>query len=148
MGSSKKYPHSRPKIKTSPIKQLPHSRESGNLPTSGAGISRTELQKRRDIILIMSDRQPAVYIMTNPFRTTLYIGATRHLPERIEAHKSGAVDGFSKDYRCSRLVHVEYYREWSAATMRERQLKKWEREWKNELIEKDNPTWEDLSEDI
>ena len=125
-----------------------HSRESGNLPTSGAGISRTELQKRRDIILIMSDRQPAVYIMTNPFRTTLYIGATRHLPERIEAHKSGAVDGFSKDYRCSRLVHVEYYREWSAATMRERQLKKWEREWKNELIEKENPTWEDLSEDI
>ena len=100
------------------------------------------------IISRMTKQQAAVYVMANQTRRVMYIGATRNLAERVEAHKNGAVSGFSKKYRCHFLVHVEFYDDWNAATQRERQLKDWKRAWKQELIRKANPHWRDLSEDI
>ena len=67
---------------------------------------------------------------------------------RIEAHKKGVVEGFTKTYQCRHLVYVEFHEDWNSAICRERQLKKWERKWKEELITSQNPTWRDLSKDI
>ncbi len=67
---------------------------------------------------------------------------------RINEHKYGLVDGFSKRYGVKMLVYYEETNSIEAALQREKQLKKWRRKWKLELIEKDNPTWSDLSQDF
>ena len=96
----------------------------------------------------MINQQSAVYVITNQNYTVLYIGATKNLSARMETHKNGEVDGFSKKYQCRYLLHVELYDTWAAASSREHQLKKWKRAWKNRLITKNNPEWRDLSWDI
>ncbi|WP_456393833.1 GIY-YIG nuclease family protein [Nitratifractor sp.] len=90
------------------------------------------------------ERQPAVYILSNRKHGTLYIGISSDLPKRIAEHKSHAVEGFSKRYGLDKLVYYELHSDMRSAIEREKQLKKWKREWKIQLIEEDNPQWEDL----
>jgi putative endonuclease len=87
----------------------------------------------------------AVYILTNKRNGTLYVGVTRDLVQRMEAHRSGAVDGFTRKHGLHRLVHVERFTTAADAIAREKQLKKWKRRWKLELIEQANPYWHDLA---
>ena len=75
---------------------------------------------------------------------TLYVGVTADLLHRVEEHKSGVVEGFTKKYSVHILVYYEEYRYIEDAIVREKQLKKWNRAWKIRLIEKDNPEWTDL----
>lgn len=89
-----------------------------------------------------------VYILPNQDTTTLYIGVTNNLQRRMAEHKAGIVEGFTKKYNCTRLVYVEDTPDVMAALAREKQLKKWNREWKNKLIETINPNWQDLSCDL
>ena len=89
-----------------------------------------------------------VYILTNRKDGTLYIGVTNDLLRRIFEHREGAVSGFTKKYNLKRLVYFEAFDDPENATLREKRMKKWEREWKVELIERDNPDWRDLYPDI
>ncbi|MBY6204138.1 GIY-YIG nuclease family protein [Halomonas denitrificans] len=88
----------------------------------------------------------AVYILTNRRNGTLYIGVTRDLVARLEAHRSGAVAGFTRTHSVHRLVHVERFATAMEAIAREKQLKAWKRWWKVQLIEQRNPYWVDLSD--
>lgn len=95
----------------------------------------------------MADRY-FVYILASERNGTLYVGVTGDLSRRIEAHKSKAVPGFTKQYGVDKLVYVEEYSSILEARARERALKRWRRAWKLQLIEKDNPAWQDLSGDL
>jgi putative endonuclease len=86
-----------------------------------------------------------VYIVSSP-TGTLYTGMTGFIDTRIFQHKTGAFDGFTKKYKCHRLVYYERYDDVYKAKRRERQLKGWRREKKIALIEKMNPRWQDLAE--
>ncbi len=76
---------------------------------------------------------------------TLYIGVTNDIERRVAEHKQGLIEGFTKEYGVNRLVHLELFFNINDAIRREKQLKKWKREWKVDLIEKLNPDWIDLS---
>jgi putative endonuclease len=76
---------------------------------------------------------------------TLYIGVTSNLVGRVMQHREGAFEGFSKRYSCNRLVWFAVADTMEAAIGREKQMKKWNRDWKARLIEEDNPEWEDLA---
>jgi len=89
-----------------------------------------------------------VYIMTNRPFGVLYIGVTADLIRRVYEHRTGAVKSFSKEYNLSRLVYFERHEEILLAIAREKAMKKWRREWKVELIEKANPGWDDLYDQI
>lgn len=89
-----------------------------------------------------------VYILASQKRGTLYIGVTSRLAERIGEHRAGTVPGFTKQYRVTRLVHLEEFGEVDEAIAREKAMKKWRRAWKIELIERGNPDWRDLFYDI
>lgn len=93
-------------------------------------------------------KQPAVYILASKRNGTLYIGVTSDLIKRVWEHKSDLVEGFTKQYRVHQLVYYEEHQDMLAAITREKQLKKWNRAWKIELIEKHNPGWRDLWEEI
>ncbi len=93
-------------------------------------------------------KQPAVYILASSRNGTLYIGVTSNLRQRIADHKSDANEGFTKRYAVHLLVHVEFFSDMITAITREKQLKKWNRAWKVALIEKENPAWRDLWEDL
>jgi len=95
----------------------------------------------------MSAKQPAVYIMASAERGTLYIGVTGWLKHRIWEHREGQVEGFSKTHDVKQLVWYELFSDFPAAIKREKQIKKWNRAWKIELIEKSNPDWRDLWKD-
>lgn len=85
-----------------------------------------------------------VYIVTNKRNGTLYTGHTEDLSLRIWEHKEKAYKGFSAKYGCDRLVWFESHETRESAFRRERQIKKWDRGWKLELIESGNPHWRDL----
>ena len=87
-----------------------------------------------------------VYFMASKSRV-LYIGMTNNLERRVCEHKQDLIEGFSKKYRCHRLVYFESYDRVENAIAREKQLKRWSRAKKICLIERVNPTWEDLSEE-
>lgn len=89
------------------------------------------------------DRQPCVYILANGRHGAIYVGVTSNLIARLDQHRFGGVDGFTKRYGVKRLVHYEVADTMEAAITREKQLKAWRRNWKIALIEKDNPFWED-----
>jgi putative endonuclease len=76
------------------------------------------------------------------------VGVTNNLGRRVSEHKSGAVPGFTRKYGVDRLVLVEEYQSIDEARVREGRLKRWKREWKLELIEKLNPDWRDLANEI
>ena len=88
-----------------------------------------------------------VYTLTNTTHTVLYIGVTSNLPRRLYEHKHELIDGFTKTYHVHELMYAEPYSDIRTAIAREKQLKKWGRKKKNELISKANPYWLDLSED-
>ncbi|HSW02180.1 MAG TPA: GIY-YIG nuclease family protein [Sedimentisphaerales bacterium] len=85
-----------------------------------------------------------VYILASQKNGTLYIGFSGGLMRRVQLHQSGEVPGFTQRYGVKRLVHVETFRDVYDAIAREKQLKKWKRQWKIQLIERDNPQWRDL----
>jgi len=93
-------------------------------------------------------KQPAVYILASKPFGTLYIGVTSNLAMRLEAHRSGTVDGFTKEYGVGRLVYFELHESMLDAIQREKRIKKWNRAWKLELIGQANPLWTDLSEQV
>ena len=86
-----------------------------------------------------------VYILASGRNDTLYIGVTSNLMQRIDKHRLHSVEGFTKKYSVDTLVYVEALPTIEEAINREKQFKKWNRAWKLELIEKDNPEWHDLS---
>ncbi len=94
------------------------------------------------------DRKGFVYILASKPHGTLYVGVTSDLSRRMTAHRSSAVEGFTKTYNVKRLVYFEAHGYVADAIMREKQLKKWKRLWKIRLIEKTNPMWRDLSDQI
>jgi len=85
-----------------------------------------------------------IYILASRRNGTLYVGVTSNLIKRIHEHRIEYVEGFSKKYHVHRLVYYEVCPDITSATVREKQLKKWNRYWKLELIEKTNPEWNDL----
>jgi len=89
-----------------------------------------------------------VYILASQRNGTLYIGVTNDLVRRIYEHKQKLVDGFTKKYNVERLVCYEEYADVRDAITREKQLKKWNRKWKLDLIEKSNPQWNDLYSEL
>jgi putative endonuclease len=86
-----------------------------------------------------------VYILASSRYGTLYIGVTNNLRARLEQHRLGLGSAFAREYSVFRLVYVETYERADEAIRREKQLKKWKRDWKIRLIETDNLEWQDLS---
>jgi len=89
-----------------------------------------------------------VYIITNKHNTVLYIGVTSDLSGRIYQHQHKSIKGFSSKYNIYKLVYYEQFNDIYHAIEREKQLKKWKREWKNDLIASLNPEWKDLYDEI
>jgi putative endonuclease len=89
-----------------------------------------------------------VYIVASKRNGTRYIGMTDNLLKRAWQHRHGIVAGFTRDYGVKHLVWYEVHETRESALLRERRMKKWNRAWKIELIEKDNPDWRDLSEGL
>ncbi len=93
-------------------------------------------------------QQPAVYILTSKRNGTLYTGVTSDLIKRIWEHKNDKADGFTKRYCMHNLVWYELHADMMSALKREKNIKEWKREWKVNLIEKNNPDWRNLYDDI
>ncbi|MBV8666623.1 MAG: GIY-YIG nuclease family protein [Burkholderiaceae bacterium] len=89
-----------------------------------------------------------VYILASGRYGTLYIGITSDLSKRVYQHREDAVDGFTKKYSVKYLVWYEVHEDILSAITREKQLKKWNRSWKIDLIQQENPTWRDLFDEI
>ena len=87
-----------------------------------------------------------VYILASGLYGTLYVGITSSLRTRLEQHRAGQGSKFVQQCHVYRLVHVETFTLPQEAISREKQLKNWRRDWKIQLIERDNPDWSDLSE--
>ena len=92
--------------------------------------------------------QATVYIMANEKRGTLYVGVTSNLVQRVWQHKQGVAEGFSLKYGTKSLVYYELHDSMESAIRREKQIKKWRRQWKLDLIFESNPGWNDLWESI
>lgn len=88
-----------------------------------------------------------IYILGNN-RPTLYIGVTNNLIRRVYEHKNGLVKGFTQKYNLKKLLYYEIYNQVKDTLNREKQLKHWNRQWKLELITKDNPSFKDLYEEL
>jgi putative endonuclease len=93
-------------------------------------------------------KTPCVHILANKPNGTLYIGVTSNLVQRVWQHKSNLVEGFTMQYGVHQLVWYEVHDTMGNAIAREKALKKWNRAWKIELIEKTNPKWTDLYDEI
>jgi putative endonuclease len=89
-----------------------------------------------------------IYVMTNEPRGVLYVGMTSDLPRRAFEHREGHLEGFTNRYNLNRLVYFEEHNEADVAARRERAMKRWRRDWKIELIERFNPTWADLFDQV
>ncbi len=89
-----------------------------------------------------------IYILASRRNGTLYVGFTGNLTRRIYEHKNDFVEGFTKKYAVHSLVYFEESVDHEAAILREKQIKEWKRRWKLEMIEKINPEWKDLYEQI
>jgi len=90
-------------------------------------------------------KQPCVYMMASGRHGTLYIGVTSNLVGRVVQHRDGTFEGFSKRRGCVRLVWLAAADAMEAAIRREKQMKKWSRDWKARLIEESDPEWDDLA---
>jgi len=91
------------------------------------------------------ERQPCVYILASQPHGTLYIGVTSNLRRRLAQHRSGEMAGFTSRYGVYRLVRFEMFGDMEHAILREKQLKRWHRQWKVNLVQSDNPDWHDLA---
>ena len=94
------------------------------------------------------ERVPCVYLLANGFHGTLYTGVTSQLLGRIWQHREEVTRGFTSRYGVKRLVWFEVHETMDTAIGREKSIKRWQRRWKIELIERENPTWRDLAEDF
>ena len=94
------------------------------------------------------NKQYYVYILASRKNGTLYIGITSNLVKRIWEHKEKVVKGFSSKYDVNKLVYYKIFDDPENAIKREKRLKEYKRQWKIDLIEKDNPEWKDLYEEI
>ncbi len=94
------------------------------------------------------EKQPAVYIIASARNGTIYLGVTSALWNRVATHKDKGLPGFSSRYNICNLVWYEHHESMESAIKREKQLKKWNRKWKLELIESKNATWGDLHNEI
>jgi putative endonuclease len=93
-------------------------------------------------------KQYYVYILASKKNGTLYIGVTNNIIRRVYEHKNDEVEGFTKKYEVHKLVYYEQTENIESALNREKQLKKWNREWKINLIQKENPNWKDLYNEL
>ena len=93
------------------------------------------------------EKQPCVYILASAKHGTLYIGVTSDLMQRLSQHREGLVKGFTSQHCVFHLVRYEQFGDMDRAITREKQLKNWHRDWKINLIERDNPEWVDLALD-
>ena len=89
-----------------------------------------------------------VFMLASKRNGTLYIGVTNNLLKRVHQHKNDVTEGFTRKYNVHSLVYYEVFNRIQDAIMREKQMKKWKRQWKIELLEKSNPNWEDLFESL
>jgi putative endonuclease len=89
-----------------------------------------------------------VYLLASKRNGTLYLGVTSDLKQRIWQHRTGAIEGFSKKHGCKMLVWAEHFPNLHDARAQEWRMKKWKRAWKMALIEKSNPQWRDLWDEI
>jgi len=87
-----------------------------------------------------------VYMLTNKNNNVLYIGITNNLQRRMYEHQNKLIDGFSKKYNCTKLIWFEHTNNIESALVKEKQMKKWKRKYKENVINKMNPGWKDLSE--
>ncbi len=94
--------------------------------------------------LVGEEKLYFVYMMASRKNGTLYIGVTSQLVGRAYQHREGVLPGFTKRYRVNRLVYYEVFQDVFAAIQREKTIKKWPRQWKINLIERENPDWADL----
>jgi putative endonuclease len=94
------------------------------------------------------EKHPAIYIMANRYRGTIYVGVTSALWSRVCDHKNGTTPGFTSRYDVTTLVWYEHRQTMEAAIRREKQIKDWQRAWKVRLIEEMNPGWRDLHDEI
>ncbi len=96
----------------------------------------------------MRDHNYFIYIVTNRNKTVLYIGVTNDLQRRVYEHEQGLIPGFTKKYNCHYLIYYEHFQDINDAIEREKILKKWRREKKENLVNEFNPDWKFLNEDI
>lgn len=89
-----------------------------------------------------------IYILANKRHGTIYIGVTTDLKRRVWQHKNKEIEGFTKRYDVTLLVYFEIYEDYWEAANREKRMKKWNRDWKIKLIEKDNPEWRDVYDEL
>jgi len=86
-----------------------------------------------------------VYILTNKLNSTFYIGITNNLSRRLEEHRAGLNDSFTKKYKTHKLIYYEVFNDVKDGIRREKQLKNWHRQWKINIIKEINPLFKDLS---
>jgi putative endonuclease len=96
--------------------------------------------------LMVNERRYYVYLLTNWNNRVIYVGVTNDLMRRIYEHKNKLVEGFTKNYNVHKLVYFEETNDVNSALAREKEIKKWRREKKNNLVSAMNPHWNDLSE--
>jgi len=92
------------------------------------------------------ERIPCVYLLSSGFHGTIYTGVTSDMVGRIWKHREEVTEGFTKRYGVKRLVWFEVHERMETAIRREKSIKRWQRQWKLELIGLENPTWHDLAE--
>ena len=93
-------------------------------------------------------KQMYVYIMASQKNGTIYVGVTSDLIKRVWQHKNHVIEGFTEQYKVDKLVYYEIWQDELGAISREKTVKHWNRDWKLALIEKENPEWRDLYDDI
>jgi putative endonuclease len=96
----------------------------------------------------MIETRPCVYILASQRNGTLYVGVTGNIARRAFEHQMGAIVGFTHRYQVHLLVFVEFHESMAEAMTREKRIKKWRRAWKLALIERNNPEWRDLYNDL
>lgn len=89
-----------------------------------------------------------MYLLSSKKNGTLYVGVTNDLMRRVGEHKLGLIEGFTNKYKINKLVYFETYNDINEAILREKRIKKWNRNWKIKIIEEMNPEWNDLYEDL
>ena len=96
----------------------------------------------------MREREPCVYLLASGFNGALYVGVTSNLIGRIIQHREGTFDGFTRRHGIKQLMWFDVTDTMEAAIASEKRMKKWPRDWKKNLIERDNPHWRDLAVDL
>ncbi len=98
--------------------------------------------------MLATMKYPCVYILANKKNGTLYIGVTSNIVQRIYQHKHKMVEGFTEKYGVNLLVYYEQHATMETAILKEKQMKEWQRQWKINLIERENPQWLDLYDSL